>query len=462
MCYAPWILVAWIYLLQATNRRRVVLALAGLILACWCELTSGTAKEAYMLLVSLNVTGVILVVLADIPWRQRLRTLSWGALAGLVFALLSSPIWLTFLDALHVSYTSYNNPTALQIWPTLILGLFDELFYRPFHAVERVWNPSANFLVLGGILFLVATWRRTGPDRARLALAWGTVPAFALAFGVIPPQWIIQIPFLGNVGHIDNTFSCVLIVHLLVLAGFGYRAAAERLGGPEGTGDVLVAALIGAVPVVAWIALTHTVHREPFGPNTFKGILHWGEHLHVTGFVWLSLAALLAGLLGLTLLFLQASRRGRWTPTATILAACCLLVLLWRHGQQLPSSFDNYVFNPAVRADFHAPSGAVRFVQEQMIEPARAIGIDDNSIPRLERRLRHRIHRWSRCCREPLLSGTARRGRITAPLGLGRVPPGGKHHRRTARLRFSQRSVLPRSLPHSCGGESTVTARVPG
>lgn len=381
MCYAPWILVGWTGLMKATTRRQTACGVAALVVACWCELTSGTAKEAYMLLIGMNFTGLLMAGCADVPWSHRLRTIAWSALAGVVFVLLGAPVWLTFLDALGKSYTSYNNPTALQIWPTLVLGLFDELFYRPIHALERVWNPSANFLVLGGVLFLLATWRRTGPDRARLALVLGALPAFALAFGLIPPAWIIQIPFLGNVGHIDNTFSCVLIVHLIVLAGLGYRNASERLRGTESGGDIFTAALLGIVPVVAWLGLTHTVHREPFGGNTTKGILRWGEHLPVSGFVWGSLVAMLLALVVLTLIYRWVLRRGGWTASTAILAAACVLVLLWRHGQQLPSNFDRYVYNPATRVDFHARSAAIDYLQKNAPEPARAIGFDGNLFP---------------------------------------------------------------------------------
>jgi hypothetical protein len=381
MCYAPSILLAWVCLQQANNRRAIAGSVAGLVLAGGAEINSGTAKEAYMLLICMNATGALLVLCGESTWIEKLRRLAWGTAAGVVFVCLSSPVWVTFLDALGKSYTSYNTPSALQILPTMILGLFDELFYRPIHAREYVWNPSANFLVLGGVLYLFATWRRSGPDRARLALLLGAAPAFLLAFGIFPPEWIVRIPFVANIAHIDNTFSCVLIVHLIVLAGMGYRMAAERLRGPDGRGDLLTAAALAAVPILLWLAVTHTVHREPFGANTVKKFLRWGEHLPVTDFVWANFVALPGALLILALIWWRVQQRGRWTAASAITALACVTVLLWRHGQHRQTNFDKYVFNPAVRVDFHAKSPAIEYVLANRPEPVRTIGLGSNLFP---------------------------------------------------------------------------------
>jgi hypothetical protein len=172
-----------------------------------------------------------------------------------------------------------------------------------------------------------------------------------------------------------------VIVHLLGLAGLGYRVAAERLRTPEARGDIVTATLQGAVLVLAWIAVTHTVHREPFGPATTKKLLNWGEVMPVSDFIWYSLLALNAALVVLTLTWRRVLRRGYWTPASGILALSCLAVLLWRHGQQLTTNVDRYVYNPAVRVDFHAPSPAIAFVQADATEPVRTVGLDNNLFP---------------------------------------------------------------------------------
>ena len=62
----------------------------------------------------------------------------------------------------------------------------------------------------------------------------------------------MQIPFLSNIAHLDNTFSCVLIVLWSVLAGVGFSTAARRLGTPAGRADLIVAGLLLFALVFYW------------------------------------------------------------------------------------------------------------------------------------------------------------------------------------------------------------------
>ena len=52
------VIVCWIGLAQATEARREAGWLGGLLLANWIEFTSGTVKEAWMILASLDLAGV--------------------------------------------------------------------------------------------------------------------------------------------------------------------------------------------------------------------------------------------------------------------------------------------------------------------------------------------------------------------------------------------------------------------
>jgi len=381
LCYAPWMLYAWVRIADAVDARRALPWLGALILANFAELASGTAKEAYMLLLGLNFSGVIVLLARADAWHTTLRKLALAVVAGVLFVMLSAPIWVTFLDALARSYTSYNNPAAFQILPTLLPGLFDELFYRPIHQAERTLNPSANFLVLGGILYTLATLRRVKPDRMLIALGLGAAVPFAFAFGAVPPQWLVQIPFLGNVVHIDNTFSCVLIVHLIVLAGFGYRTAAERLGTPDGRGDLIVVAALMAVLLIPYIAFTHTVAREPFGPDTVYKVLSWGQRIPLNPFVQVSLVLLPAAVLIGLFLARRSLLGGRWTFATIVGLSTCAIVLLWRHGHQPSNAFKPYVFSPATRVDFHAVSPAIAYTKSQGDEPRRVVGFGANLFP---------------------------------------------------------------------------------
>lgn len=381
LCYSPWILYAWIRLQQAHGSRATVCSLLGLALANWMVMTSGTVKEAYVLLLGLNLTGVLIVLGSTETWSSKCRKFGSAIATGILFVCASAPIWLTFYQALKVSYTTYDQPTAYQIDPSLLLGLFDEIFYRVIQIGERIYNPSANFVVLFGVLYLIATFRRTAGDRMKLVLCVATLVPLAIAFGLVPPEWIVQVPFLRNVAHIDNSFSCVLIVHLIIVSGYGYRSAWDRLGTPEGRGDLCVVTILLGALIFPWVALVHTVTRVPFGPGTTYTFLDWGQHLPVSNFAWGSLILLpVAGLLGL-LLLRRARLRGSWTASTAMFALLCLAVLVWRHGQHDRLGFSDYVYNPGVRVDLHAKSEAITFVQDDATNPYRVVGFDGNLIP---------------------------------------------------------------------------------
>jgi hypothetical protein len=381
-CYAPWLLYAWIRIADAVTWRELASWCALLILASCSDLNSGTVKEAYMLLFGMYLAGGIVVVSVARSWLQRAILLSAAALSGLIFVLLTAPTWLTLLDSLKQAYTSYALPVAYQIHPSVALGFFDEIFYRPLITQERVFNPSANFITLIGVLYFIASYKSASTPSHVRPIAWGALIPAALVFGVIPPQWITQIPFVGNVVHIDNSFSCVLIVLCVVISGFGWHAASRRLGTDEANSDLGRVAGLYALLVVPWIALTQTVHRPTFGEGTTFTFLHWGQRLPVSNFVWGSLVALTAAGISLLLGLRWTLRHRRLDTTATLLLSTAVLVLLWRHGQHTTRiGAADYVFTPEVRAPFHADSPAIDALKADTTEPARAVGFGDNLFP---------------------------------------------------------------------------------
>src|SRR5205814_4538892 len=66
--------------------------------------------------------------------------------------------------------------------------------------------------------------RRADPRSLARVLSITSILAFLFVFGIIPPSLIVRVPLLRNILHIDNTFSCVAIVCLLLVAGFGINA----------------------------------------------------------------------------------------------------------------------------------------------------------------------------------------------------------------------------------------------
>jgi hypothetical protein len=246
---------------------------------------------------------------------------------------------------------------------------------------DRVFSPSLNFLLLLGVLYFLATLRTHFANRAVVALAASSLVPLALGFGLIPPQWIVTLPFLSNIAHLDNTFSCVLIVLWSVLAGIGFATAARRLGTPEGRGDLIIAGLLLGALVFGWIAFRQAAHRPILGP-TFT-VNQPGQVLPIAPFIWDYLLSLLLASVVLAWLLRGALVRRTFCVARGIIMALCVVLLLWRHGLHASSvGFENFTFRPTVRANFHARSDAVEFVRAAHArEPGRGFGLQGNFFP---------------------------------------------------------------------------------
>ena len=354
VCYAPLILWAWTGLIYAPTLRRQALWLAALISANWMVMTSGTVKEAYMAMVCLNLAGVILLGVLPVARGQRGRILGRAAAAGGIFVLITAPGWISFLVTLRHSYTIYDQPTAHTLPLAQLIGFFDDIFYRQTAVDEAVVAPALNFVFLLGVLWWLVNPRRWRTDRAGLALALGGLLPFAMAFGLIPPALIVKIPFVANIHHIGNTFSCSLMVVAILLAGCGFRDALERL---REDGWWFRFGLVFAL-TAGLLAAFFLSTRGGFAPSPF-----------FAGYVP-----------GLVLAFVAIPCAIRWTirsgrPGPLYVAlALGLPLLLWRHGQYANSFFNKYVFVPHVRCDLHAPSPGVGFIDRQSQEPGRRVG----------------------------------------------------------------------------------------
>jgi hypothetical protein len=360
VCWSPWVLVAWCWLLEARTPRARNLSLLALIASHWCMMTSGTIKEGYMLAACLDLTGFLLVLTAAGTWRERTAKLGAALAASLVFILLSAPLWTTFLDALGKSQTRYDVPGASQLSPWLLIGFFEDLFYRQLRPGEAHFEPSSNFVVLFGVLWSLASLRETGTNRRFTAVLLATLVPLALVFGVVPADWIVRLPFIANIIHVDNTFSCPLLILTAVLAGFGLASAIRRLREPGWIVDFGFFCLLLAALTALYFGSTGQAPKSSF--------------FH--GYVPALFLAVLACPAGAWL----AARRQQRGVLAVILAGGFVL-LLWRHGQYLATPFDAYVLNPKVRVDLAAPSPAVALVNAQMKDPSRTVGLGYNLFP---------------------------------------------------------------------------------
>jgi hypothetical protein len=368
LCYAPWILLCWLRVAKTTGRLWPwALTLAA---ANFWELNSGTAKESAMLIAGLNFTGGLLVLAAGGDWRGRLRRMAAMAFGFLLFVMLGAPHWLVFLDALRHAWTYSGTAKVYQIQPSLLLGLFDDLFYSQTTSREALFNPSANFFILLGCIWAVVDLRRLLRDRTFLAVLLGAVLPAAMAFGVMPPELIARLPFIGSIQHVDDVFSCVFIIHLVVIAAFGLRSmwdGAVKEGAP---GDSMCAAMLMAVLAALFLGYTQAAHRAG------RSLLHAGETIQLSGFF----LAYAAGIGSAVLLmpWIVRAIRTRASAGAFLLGGLCVFLLHFRHGMWTGTKFDRYVVNPGTRSDLAAPSpavGAVRAASARSGEPVRTTGL---------------------------------------------------------------------------------------
>lgn len=402
LCYAPWPLFLLMRVAHASTHRAVTLWSAALLIANIALMNSGTVKEAYMLLLSVNFAGLCVLLAQPENWREKLSRLATLGWFGLLFALITAPVWNTFLNTLRSAYTGYNAASAFQLQPSLLLGLFDEILYRPLLAKNQVYGPSLNFLLLGGFLLFLATLRWQIRRPAVTALAFSSLPALGLAFGFFSPDWIVKVPMLSNIAHLDNTFSCVLIVLWSVLAGAGFAGVAGRLGSREGRDDLVIAGLLLLALVFGWLAFGQAAHRPIHGP-TFT-VNQPGKTLLIDPFILNYLALLLAALAGLAFICHRLGARRSPSSAAVIALIGCNVLLLWRHAAHDNAvGFEDFTLRPPRRVDFHAKSPAMEAARAaQKAEPSRGYGFHGNFFPRLDRCLRAGGRARARCPRESL------------------------------------------------------------
>ena len=147
MCCAPVVLLCWFKLIDSRKDRAALTWLGLMVLANWALMNSGTVKEAYILLLCMNFCGFLTLLFAK-SVSGKTTKVRRALCAQLLFLLIASPVWLTFLDALRTSWTVYDAGAVFQAQFGRLIGLFDDIFYWESNARELRLSPSANFVIL--------------------------------------------------------------------------------------------------------------------------------------------------------------------------------------------------------------------------------------------------------------------------------------------------------------------------
>jgi hypothetical protein len=378
--YGPWVLVGWLALVREGGERAFRLrAVAFLFAANAVLLVSGTVKEAVFLFAGLNVVGLGMQLTRPVGLQERLRGAAVAALATLAAVLVTAPSWLVFLETLKLSYTPYLQARAYQIPPGFLIGLFDEIFYRPLQAMERVSNGSANFLFFIGVAYLATNPSVRRPTRPVIACAIGAGCLCLLAFGVVPPALVERLPLIRGISHLDNCATAVLIVLFGPLAGAGLDAARQGVGGPCGLRQIARVAAVVFGTAAVWLG---TVQANPKVLPGVAPILPGGSSVvAVSPFVWTSLVILPSFALGALFVLRLTLRKRIPAIVGGLLIAGCLWGVLWRHGLHGTNAADAYVVSPPPRAALFAPSAAIEAIRLDSPEPFRVAGTGGTLTP---------------------------------------------------------------------------------
>jgi hypothetical protein len=376
LCYAPWVLYCWMKIIESDRVRSTMTWLCGLVLANWSLMNSGTVKDAYMLLLGMNICGGFVLFLSDMDIKVKFTKFYHILASGLAFIMISAPVWITFCDTLKSSFTFYDKPDAWQIPPSLFIGFFDDIFYRQLMHGGPSFEPGANFVVLLGLLWSLANLKVFAKNRTCLAIGLSSLVPLSLAFGVVPPEWIERVPFLGNIIHIDDVFSTVLIVHVLVLAGFGVKLFVDRIGDDQWWADYGIVLVLLFVLLGTYLGATHASQKGPF-------LFLPGKEIPKSFYFKVYVPILLAAFISLPLIIRHAYKKNRISAAGIRIVILCLVLMLWRHGMQLSiqRAFDEYVMNPQCRVDLLVKSEAVEAIRQRMKEPFRMAGIDGVLFP---------------------------------------------------------------------------------
>jgi hypothetical protein len=345
--YAPWILIAWLWLAGA--RRRFQMARAAVLLSVTSTLVllASPPKEAAVVLASCQAAGLLVLLGCRNDATGLWQRLGFAMAAGAAMVAITAPHWVAFLDTLRNSLTVYDRPAAalfsFSAAPQILLGSLNPILLLPPLQIAAV--PL--------LIAAVVSPRQLLQRPAILACLVIAMCLMAVAFGAIPADWLVRVPLVANIYQVNNVTTTAAIVLLSVVCAVG----AESLLAASPWKAGLFTSLVGLTAV--WL-LRDTAVRAVDMPE-----------------VWL-IGLLLAGAVAVPFSMQAAGRAsGQVLPVLSMLALGALLLL--PGGLQIETgapALDQLLSQPRLRADLDATSPAVEAIHRAMNEPARTIGID--------------------------------------------------------------------------------------
>ena len=349
LTYAPWVLCSWFLLARAMNHRQRLWAAILLAMTSSLVLIASTPKEGAITLLGTEASGALAVILARGPIRERLLRLGMAGLAGVIVVLLTMPHWFIFLQTLGSSATNYDTPYVLVAGRSHAVGLF----LGPL--MPGIPPPALHLLALALVIAAVSSPRQLVRYPAVLACAIGAIVLVAIAFGAVPESWLIRIPLVRNVGHLDDACLSAAVPLLLLLSAAGADLLLD--GGVRRTWLVTLLTAI----TCGWVV----VQVRAIAPGSFEP--------------W---AVLLMSPIAVALPGCLLGARGRLLSCAAAAAAVAALLLPGGlHVESGRTPLDRILMQPRPRPALDENSPAVDSVHRFSAAPARAVGIDHVLFP---------------------------------------------------------------------------------
>jgi hypothetical protein len=350
--YVPWLIGALLGLARAASPRGIVKWITLVVAAIALQLVASTPKEGAIAFAIAFGTGALTVLFSrGSMWMWRATGVAVAAVLGLM---LCAPHWLVFLDTLSRSWTIYDVPRVrFGSWP-LVRALFLGA------ASPGTPAPSVNMVIGAGLVLAVIAAPRLW--RAPIAIACTVMAgtAIAVAVGVVPAAWLLRVPLVRNVVHIDFSFAAAAIVPLTVLAAFGFREASHALTRAR------TAVVWAVIAVVLGSALVRATGADTLGRITAVPVL---------------LAVFGAAIISMTSAAVQAGVSSRVAMLSLVCAAAMILAPGGLHLDTGVRLLDTVLTQPRNRADLDAESPATEAAKAINREPFRVLGVGMTLFP---------------------------------------------------------------------------------
>ena len=346
--YAPWILVAWFALGAAATWRvrwRYALLLA---LATTLTTVSAPPKEALVMVIVTETIGLLALVWANAPWRQRVRGLAAAGMAGVVAILVSAPDWLVFLDTLRQARTTYDAPVVALATQASALG------FVLGNLTPLTLQPGLTPLAVALSVCAVLSPFVLKSQRSLAACAVGAAALIALGFGAVPTPWLLRMPLVRNISHFGDVVMTALMVPVSILAAGGIQAL-RRAGLAARTLSTVVLAVLAVL-----------VLSESGGIAAFAQFHLW--LLACIAVVVISVPFTVGA---------AVDHPARALPYLSALVGFVMLSELGGlHLNTGRSAIDKLLAQPTTRVDLSVQSPAIDQARAKVKEPTRAVGLD--------------------------------------------------------------------------------------